>query len=556
MKGGFHLEYEKVFTIQELLQRPIFNKAKLIAGESGIFRKVGWVHILEIPIASFTNQHDLVLTTGLGIQQNDLERMKYLKELIHQEAAGLCIELGQYLSSVPQEMIDLANQHDFPLIIFENPVRFVEITQNIHALLINQQHQMLKDLEISSRKLQQLSLKSTDVQSILRLLNEQTSSQVIYFSLIEKPKLVPFGSPSVAEEILKQFQLALEKTPTSAQESTLLTLDGQILVLTQPVICLGQTLSYVGILVNSHERNDYYALLLDHVGKAVAHVLLRKLFLKEKTLENHTQLINDILQNKLVDEEQALAQIGLQPLQKGVYLFIAGIIEIKHDMLCDDEQEIESINQDILVLLRALLKKNGITNLLAIKSNQIYVLGILKSTQIKVDSKSIKELLLSTMDQLKIAFHYNSLRNIEIRFGFGSIKQKLADAADSFKETYDTFAVSRILRGTSPFYEDLGIYQLLQMIPNPSMLTSFVTHNLGSLIEYDKQNNASLINTLKAYLGCMGSKHETAEHLFIHRQTLYHRLGKIEEILGHDFLKPEKRISLEVALIAYHFRTN
>ena len=66
---------------------------------------------------------------------------------------------------------------------------------------------------------------------------------------------------------------------------------------------------------------------------------------------------------------------------------------------------------------------------------------------------------------------------------------------------------------------------------------------------YDRKHNSNLIKTLNMYLQCNGLKRETAEKLFIVRQTLYHRLEKIEQIIGSDFMKYENRICLEIMLL-------
>lgn len=47
-------------------------------------------------------------------------------------------------------------------------------------------------------------------------------------------------------------------------------------------------------------------------------------------------------------------------------------------------------------------------------------------------------------------------------------------------------------------------------------------------------------------------KKDTAERLFIVRQTLYHRLEKIEQLLGSDFMQTEKRLALELILFSYN----
>src|SRR5699024_4537691 len=88
----------------------------------------------------------------------------------------------------------------------------------------------------------------------------------------------------------------------------------------------------------------------------------------------------------------------------------------------------------------------------------------------------------------------------------------------------------------------------INQFKNKTELPAIVTDYLGPLIAYDQEKNTDLLQTLEVFLANFGAKKETAEQLFIVRQTLYHRLEKITEILGADFLKREKRIMIEFAL--------
>ncbi|WKL00204.1 PucR family transcriptional regulator ligand-binding domain-containing protein [Paenibacillus amylolyticus] len=144
------MQNDRVFTIKDILARPVFSRAQLAAGKDGVNCQVGWVHVLEITnVSPFVSPHDLILSTGLWLQSEE-GREEYLLQLIGSEAAGLCVEFGTSIYGIPEELIELADRHQFPLIVFEQPVRFVEITQDIHSLLINHQHQLLKSLEAYS----------------------------------------------------------------------------------------------------------------------------------------------------------------------------------------------------------------------------------------------------------------------------------------------------------------------------------------------------------------------------------------------------------------------
>ncbi len=79
-----------LLTIKELLKRPLFQEAKIVAGEKGIDKEIGWTHVLDISTAKqFVNKKDLILTTGIGFHHNTKNSLSYLKEIIDQGASGL-----------------------------------------------------------------------------------------------------------------------------------------------------------------------------------------------------------------------------------------------------------------------------------------------------------------------------------------------------------------------------------------------------------------------------------------------------------------------------------
>ena len=55
------------------------------------------------------------------------------------------------------------------------------------------------------------------------------------------------------------------------------------------------------------------------------------------------------------------------------------------------------------------------------------------------------------------------------------------------------------------------------------------------VIEHDADAHGALAATLHAYLLAGGDADAAAERLFIHKNTLYYRLGRIRELMGGDF---------------------
>jgi hypothetical protein len=134
--------------VRDILARPLFAGAQVIAGRTGLHRVVRWVHILEVcDVKAFINGGELVLTTATGVGQNEERFISYVRQLIDGRASGLCIELGTAVQEIPPAVCDLADAHGFPLIVFPFQVRFVDITQDIHKLIVMQERQMLSEQE-------------------------------------------------------------------------------------------------------------------------------------------------------------------------------------------------------------------------------------------------------------------------------------------------------------------------------------------------------------------------------------------------------------------------
>ncbi len=541
---------EMSFCIKDVLKRPLFHRAALIAGEKGIYREVRWVHILEITHAApYVSKNDLILTTGLWLKRSVESGLDYMLPIIDHETAGLCIEFGTTIDQIPEKIIELCNKYDFPLILFRQPVRFEEITQDIHSFLINRHFEVMKNLERFSRKQQQIILQSTDIPAVLRLLHTYTSSQVVYLSSTEMNKFYPEVDKKSAEQF-SAFYKEKKNDLISLREASVLKMDDCRFFLIQPVVCFGQVFSHVGIILPQSHPTEYMMLLSDYTAKAVATLLLRTQFLEEKILRNQNELIQDILSRRIESEEQAQMRMGLPELNGENYLFIGGIIEFEHDVTEAGPEQMEAMNQDILVLIRSLLKKYRMYHLIMMKSNQIYLLCA-KETLNGESAILLKDNIRALIEGLK-KYIEQVLGRLAFHAGFGKTSQKLLETWRSFNEACQVIELSKTVPSMKHccFYDDLGIYQLLKAVPQPFLIT-FISDQLGSLIAYDGKHHLNLIKTLDVYFRNMGSKGETARQLFIHRQTLYNRLEKLADLLGDNFFEPQRRYCLEMALLGY-----
>ena len=97
------------------------------------------------------------------------------------------------------------------------------------------------------------------------------------------------------------------------------------------------------------------------------------------------------------------------------------------------------------------------------------------------------------------------------------------------------------------FFDDAGLYMLIFSSDNTDYMRSYMRKMLGKLMDYDSGSNTELTKTLETYIECNGSGTDTAEKLFIHRNTMHYRLEKIEQLTGYDLNSYETLSNLVMA---------
>jgi purine catabolism regulator len=95
---------------------------------------------------------------------------------------------------------------------------------------------------------------------------------------------------------------------------------------------------------------------------------------------------------------------------------------------------------------------------------------------------------------------------------------------------------------------DLRLRGLVHLLRDDPRMQTFVERELGPLL--NAEPDTSLLDVLAAYLAAGGNKAEAAKQAHLARPTFYERLRRIERILGTDLNSAESRTSLHVALLA------
>jgi purine catabolism regulator len=104
------------------------------------------------------------------------------------------------------------------------------------------------------------------------------------------------------------------------------------------------------------------------------------------------------------------------------------------------------------------------------------------------------------------------------------------------------------LAGDVHIYGKLGVYPLLDMIPEGEERERFLRRFADPLKQADRRGGGRLSETLEMFFRCNGNIKLTSEKLYAHYNTVVYRLEKIQQILGVSLDDPEDRFQLQMAL--------
>ncbi|KOP80448.1 hypothetical protein AMS59_03420 [Lysinibacillus sp. FJAT-14745] len=525
--------------VRDVLERKHFESAKLIAGQQGLNRQVLWTHILEIKnFDTLINGGELILTTGVGLQLERETQIAYLQNLIRNGAAALCIEIGDYFNYVPVELVAMANAHDFPIIIFEEVVRFIDITQDLHTYIINQHQQALTQLDTLSRTFMELSLMPNGILKILQVLHQDTDALFLFVSEDTKSFYYPIEAKKylqLMEEHCQQLELH--------EPIQLLSIDKDHFVII-PVNGLGQVWGYLCMRSALPKPSDYTLLNIERATMSIAQILMRNRMLQERQQSREDEFILALIQGEPIDLQHYQSYLPMESRNLFYRVVVFNMLDYANTFSEEDWQEIQLQN---VMFVRSILKRLGFFPTVSVRQHEIIILAFYIAADDIVGNRdsfnlAIQQIIARKTPQL--------FEQITFTFGISNVYQSINSVQQGYKEAKTTIHMQHNELASSIYYKDLGVYRLL-LHQEHAVLLQYVKDYLQEILLIDQKNGYDLYQTLCVYLACNGAKNDTAEQLFIVRQTLYKRIERLENILGADFLQAPHRLNIEIAVKAY-----
>jgi purine catabolism regulator len=527
-------------TVGDLLGLDVIRRGspRVVTGPDGLDAQVRWVHVLELADAAhLLRGGELVLTTGVALPAEPVLLARYAADLAAAGVSALAVELGRrYVGTLPAALTGSAADSGLTLIAFEHEVAFVEITEAVHARIIDAQLDELRVSERLHEMFTELSVTGASAEEVVRQAAALAGRPVILADLSHRVLAFSPGGGDPGR-LLSGF----------AARSRSLVWRGRTFFdeasgwLVTPVGARGEDWGRV-ILVCSEAPSGLDSVLLERAATTLA--LGRLLTRHRESLERqaHRTLISGIISQAHADPAEAAVRSRALGVPVDGRQLIALVLRFR-DL---------PVSGPLGVSAHARVLDLADTAAAACRAERIPALvgtldddraGAMLSLGPRVEPDEVLTRLATRIrDRAGLDPH-------PLVIGVGATAGSIRDVRRSFLEASQVADVAASRPETALFYRlpDLRLRGLLHLLRDDPRLQTFVERELGALLAGP---DAGLIDVLAAYLAAGGNKAEAAKASHLARPTFYERLRRIERILGTDLSSAESRTSLHVALLA------
>lgn len=526
---------------------------QVVAGADHLERPVRWVHVSELPdVAGVLQGGELVLTTGIALPEDRDGLARYVRELDEVGVAGLVVEFGRrYFDNLPRALVHAAEQRGLPLIALRNEVRFVAVTEAVHALVVNAQLELLRTSEAVHQVFNELAVEGAEPGEVVRQVALMAGSPVVLENLAHQV-LAHDTAGRPEAELLESWERRSRGVRPPGRTGH----DPRSGWLVTTVGARGQDWGRLVLLAEPGplptDTPHPYAMLLE---RGAATLALNRLVVRDReSLERqtHRTLLAGILTHALTVSEVALrAQALGVPLESrrlvGVMLRerrgpIPAALEAQARLRDFTELAATAIRGCRLSALVGALDDEGVGLLIALSSQQD------EHTALEAFAAALRKLVAD-------ASRDSSAPVPEPVIAVGSSVGSVRDARRTLLEATQVAdaALHDAPGGRAAAYyrlPDVRLRGLLHLLRDDARLQTYVERELGPLLAYDAEHGSQLVQMLRIYLEQGRNKSAAADAAHLSRPSFYDRLHKVERILAVDLDQVESCLSLHVALLA------
>lgn len=541
-------------TVRQILALPVLGDARLLAGETGLDRRITSVTVGEVPdIADWLSGGEMVLSTLFAVK-GDLDRQReFCKQVMMADAAALFVKTTRFVENLPPDIIDLAEKRKFPIIEVPQSLRWTRLMQDATEVIINRQASQLEQSQSIHRDLLGIVIRGGGWADLAdeasRLLERPVVIVDASFELLAASGDLPMPAGDLVSGLQRPKTRERFATTSGVQKPFRVQEDGLPAMFALPIVASHERLGYLCAFTEAEELSANEVLVLEHSATIAALEMAQDRVRFETEVRLKGDFVDDVISGGERGGDSLLRRgtfLGCD-LSQGAAVMLLGVDEV--DGLVPrkglDQEELDRKVEQLFTQCSRLVSRSEASSLVSLKSGRVVVFVCGATAH---DPGALTRLATSLRDLGETA------AGLSTSVGIGGFRIHPAQMDRGYQEALIALKVGRKLEGTGSVmqFHDVGTYRLLLDIweRDPGEIRALYEDTIGPVDRYDEENGTQLLRTLASFFKNNENLTETAAELYAHRHTIRYRLEKIAEISGLNPFETEHKERLGLGLKA------
>lgn len=473
---------------------------EVVAGRDGLDAPVRWVHASDNPdVPRLLAGGELVLTTGSAWPESDDALTLLTERFAAVGVAGIVLELGTRFERVPDAVARVADAHGVPVVALHREVRFVAVTEAVHARIIAAQTRALAARDEVRERFTALALRGAPTDHVVRQASQTLGCGVVLENLAHEVVVAAFAD------------IAEEETLAGWMERSRLGADGMLIV---PVEARGSRWGRLVALPGPDHPAGRRS-VLEQAAIALAIGRLAEGGTAEWDRMGSARLLDTLLEGRFAHASAVTARLEAAgfPVRGRVLVGLA-----------------LRGGADTSAIAAAL--PPGARVLASVRDDVAAVLASLPEGA-RVDDDAARRLGAVAGSHGTVAVGHDAY---DVDAALASIREAVALAAG---------AGTGIRRA-----EARPLARLIGELSGDHRLLAHGERMLAPLLAHDLRRGGDLLDVLEAMLAHPGNRTAAAAASHLSRSVFYQRLDVIEDVLGLDLDDGETQTALHLAVLS------
>ena len=522
-------------TVAQVVELPVVQQgAPEVLSARRWDENIRWVHSSDLAdLSTLLQGGELVLTTGHALASAPRD---YLRRLADAGAIGVMVELGRDLPKIPDGCDGFAEECGLALVALHRRVRFVEVTEAVHRLIVADQYEEVAFDRRVHKTFTELSMKRATLGGIVDAAARILAEPVVLEDLSHQALVISSGTPA---DLLHDWDRRSRHSP--GREPA-----GEPWATTS----VGQRSQTWGRLVVPRQPDDP-ARTKTVLERAAAALVMHRMIEQDRTGFRHqvqSGLIDDVLRGRIADDRDVAARahaLGLRSAPQ--YLPVM----VRAGRPAESGHPVAAHRRNIALLdaVAHTVNAAGHSGLFSLRGDGEVgaVLSLKDSRTTTAANRSLEKLGALLRREIH---RVDGTDECVLAVGFAT--DQVSDAIAGLAEAADIAEAALSMQRSERTYfraADVRLRGLISLLRDDRRVQRFAETELKPLLAQDDTGKLSDLAILREHVRLAGNKSALAERLHISRPLLYKRLAAIRDALGVDLDDGESMASLHVALL-------